>query len=173
MVKIKSQFWILKLRQLTKKTIHRWYGCKKIGSTSSWRPTTRELPKDRTEVYRSLEVVVDFSESITYKIKEKKKGKAYIVLFCNSLSKVLYLEILKYETLMEFLKRLKRFILRWRHPEKIYKDNGSTFLAAAKWLRKVLEMKDCMTSWLQLQFHASLILVEHHGGVVDLNGWLE
>lgn len=82
-----------------------------------------QLPENyprTTKVYRPLEVVIDFSESITYKIKEKKKGKAYIVLFCDSLSKVLYLEILKYETLMEFLKRLKRFVLRLKHPENIY-----------------------------------------------------
>ena len=39
---------------------------------------------------------------------------------------------------MEFLKSLKCFIVRWGHPEKIYSDNGSTFVAPTKWLRKVL-----------------------------------
>ena len=49
-------------------------------------------------------VKVDFDGPITYKIKEKKEGKVYIIRFCDSLSGTLYLEILKDQTLIEFLK---------------------------------------------------------------------
>ena len=33
---------------------------------------------------------------------------------------------------------LKKFIARKRRPEKIYSDNGSTFVGAAGWLRKTM-----------------------------------
>ena len=40
---------------------------------------------------------------------------------------------------MTVLKSLKRFIERQGRSQKIYSDNGLIFVAAAKWLRKVLE----------------------------------
>lgn len=49
MTELRPQFWISKLRQLTKKFIHRCNACNKYGSTPFLWPTTGELPKDRTE----------------------------------------------------------------------------------------------------------------------------
>ena len=119
--KIKLQFWIPKLRQMIKTIIHRCYGCKKFGLTSFGRPITGELPEDKTEVYRPFQVAgVDFAGLVSYKVKEKREGKAYIMLFCDSLSRGVYLEILKDKTLMEFLKSLKRLIVKWGFPENIY-----------------------------------------------------
>ena len=39
----------------------------------------------------------------------------------------------------EFISTLKRLIARKGRPEKIYSDNGKTFVAAAKWLRNVMK----------------------------------
>ena len=39
----------------------------------------------------------------------------------------------------EFISTLKRFIARKGRPEKIYSDNGRTFVGAAKWLRNVMQ----------------------------------
>ena len=147
--KIKLQFWIPKLQQMIKTIIHRCYGCKKFGLTSFGRPTTGELPEDKTEVYRPFQVAgVDFAGLVSYKVKEKREGKAYIKLFCDSLSRGVYLEILKDQTLVEFLKSLKRLIAKWGFPENVYSDNDSTYVVAAKkWLRKVLKderLHDCL-----------------------------
>ena len=91
MTKIRLQFWILKLQQLANKVIHRCYSCKKFGTLFRWR-TTRDLPKDRAEGYIPFqEVEADFAGPIAYKIKGKKEGKAYIILFYNRLSRALYL----------------------------------------------------------------------------------
>lgn len=49
MTELRPQFRISKLRQLTKKFIHRCNACNKYGSTPFLWPTTGELPKDRTE----------------------------------------------------------------------------------------------------------------------------
>ena len=114
--------WVPKLQQLTQKIIHRHYDCKKFGSTPFRRPTAGELPKYRKEGYRTFQpVVLEFSGPIpyNYKIKEKKFTKAWLILFCDSLSGTLYLDILKYQTLTEFFKSLKRFIARRWRPENI------------------------------------------------------
>jgi len=39
----------------------------------------------------------------------------------------------------EFISTLKRFIARKSRPEKIFSGNGRTFVAAAKWLRNVIQ----------------------------------
>ena len=40
---------------------------------------------------------------------------------------------------MDFLKSSKRSLTRRGYPEKIYSNNGSTFVVAVKWLRRVLK----------------------------------
>ena len=67
------------------------------------------------------------------------EGKAYIVLYACSLSRALYLELTKTMETQEFISTLKRFIARKGRPEKIYPDNGRTFVGAAKWLRNVMQ----------------------------------
>ena len=169
MTKIRLQFWILKLQQLANKVIHRCYSCKKFGTLFRWR-TTRDLPKDRAEGYIPFqEVEADFAGPIAYKIKGKKEGKAYIILFYNRLSRALYLQILKDQKLMDFLKSLKRFLARRGYTEKIYSGNASTIVVLQNGFEGYLKMKDCMTFLPQLQFHGSLILAEYHGGELNLN----
>ena len=76
---------------------------------------------------------------IKYRDSRNKEGKAYIVLYACSLSRALYLELTKTMETEEFISTLKRFIARKGRPVKIYSDNGRTFVAAAKWLRNVMQ----------------------------------
>ena len=105
MTKITSQFWIPILRQLTDKIVHTCYGYKKLGWTPFRRSITQELPKDRTEGYRPFQVApVDFAGSTTQKIEEKKEDNSFElqhILCSDSLSRALYLEILKDQTLID------------------------------------------------------------------------
>ena len=64
--------------------------------------------------------------------------KAYIVLYACSLTRVVYLELLPDQTTKEFLRSLKRFIARRGRPEKIFSDNGKTFVAASKWFERLI-----------------------------------
>ena len=103
-------------------------------------PPEGSLPTDRTEGSRPFQVVgVDYAGPIIYKRTQWQEGKAYILLFACSLTRALYLELLPDQTAEEFLKSLKRFIARKGRPEKIYSDNGKTFVAGAKWLKKIMK----------------------------------
>ena len=48
------------------------------------------------------------------------------------------LEVLPNLATSEFLRSLKRLIARRGRPEKIYSDNGKTFVGAEKWLKQVM-----------------------------------
>ena len=63
--------------------------------------------------------------------------KAYIVLYACCLARAMYLEILPNLSMEEFICNIKQLIARQGGPEKIFSDKGKTFVAAAKWLRKI------------------------------------
>ena len=94
---------------------------------------------DRTQGSRPFQVIgVDYAGPIKYKKRGKVKGKAYIVLYACSLCRALYLHLVSSLETQEFILSLKKFIAREGRPDKIYSDNGSTFVGAAGWLRKTM-----------------------------------
>ena len=148
MAKVRERYWIPRLRRLTKRVIKNYYGCKRFQAVAFAHPPTGNLPKDRTEGSIPFQVIgVDYVGPIRYRMGGRKDGKAYIVLFACSLTRALYLELLPNLTTDEFLASLKRLIARRGRPQKIYSDNGKTFVAAAKWLKQV-EKEERLHDWL-------------------------
>ena len=97
------------------------------------------LPTDRTERSTPFEVIgVDFAGPIKYRIRAKTEGKAYLALYACSLTRGLFQEVLPNLATSEFFISFKRLIARRGHPEKIYSDNGKTFVGAEKWLKQVM-----------------------------------
>ena len=148
MADVRRKYWIPRLRSLTKRAIKQCYGCKRFQVTAFAHPPTGNLPRDRTEGSTPFQVVgVDYAGPIKYRTKMKREGKAYILLYACSLTRALYLELLPNLSTEEFLRSLKRLIARRGRPEKIYSDNGKTFIAAANWLRKVMK-EEQLHDWL-------------------------
>ena len=140
MAKVRETHWIPRLRQLTKRVIRRCYGCKRFNLTALANPPPGNLPQDRTEGTSPFQVIgVDYAGPIKYRASRNREGKAYIVLYACSLSRSLYLELTKTMETEEFLSTLKRFIARKGRPDKIYSDNGRTFVGAARWLRNAMQ----------------------------------
>ena len=79
-----------------------------------------------------IKFLLYFAGPMKYRKKKGQEGKAYQVLSACSLTRGIYLELLSSLETSEFLRSLKRFIVRGGRPEKIYSDNGRTFVAAAK-----------------------------------------
>ena len=138
MAKVRSQYWIPRLRQLAKRTIRACHGCKRFQATALKSPQEGNLPTDRTVGSTAFQVIgVDYAGPLTYARGKNKTGKAYILLFSCSLTRAIYLELVPDQGVEEFIRSLKRFIARKGRPEKIYSDNGRTFIAASKWLKKI------------------------------------
>ena len=137
MAKVRERNWVPRLRRLTQRVIKQCFGCRRFQACAVARPPPGNLPRDRTEGSRPFQTVgVDFAGPIKC-LEKKKESKAYVVLFACSLTRALYLELLHSLETQEFLQSLKRLIARKGRPDKLYSDNGRTFVAAAKWLRKV------------------------------------
>lgn len=139
MAKIRERYWVPRLRRLAKRVVKACNGCKRFRATAFAVPPPGQLPRDRTEGENAFQVVgVDFAGPLKYRKGRNHEGKAYITLYACSLTRGIYLELLPSLETGEFLRCLKRFIARRGRPEKIYSDNGSTFVAAAKWLKQVM-----------------------------------
>ena len=150
MAKVREKYWVPQLRRLTKRVIKSCNGCKRFQAVAYAHPPTGNLPRDRTEGSTPFQVIgVDYAGPIKYRIRGRKEGKAYIMLFTCSLTRGLYLELLPDLTTDKFLGNLKHLIAR-RGKLKIYSDNSKTFVAAAKWLKQV-EKEEKFQDWLARQ----------------------
>ena len=139
MAKVREKFWVPRLRRLAKRIVKYCWGCKRFHAVSAGDPPPGYLPRERTEGTVPFDVIgVDFAGPIKYRNK-KKEEKAHVVLYSCCQTRGVFLEVLPSLETPEFLQSLKRLIARRGRPSRIYSDNGSTFKAAAKWLRKVKE----------------------------------
>ncbi len=138
MAHIRTRYWIPRLRRLVKKVRRRCYGCKRLTATAYAAPPPGILPTTRTEGKNAYQVIgVDFAGPLQYRTANNREGKAYILLYACSLTRGIMIDLLPDLTTAEFLLSLKRFIARRGRPERIYSDNGGTFVAAEKWIRMV------------------------------------
>ena len=75
---LSQEYWVPRLRQLTKKAIRACYRCKKFQVSAFAKPPTASLSTDRTVGSIPFEVLgVDFVGPIAYKLLPKKVWKAY------------------------------------------------------------------------------------------------
>jgi transposase InsO family protein len=138
MAKVRERFWIPKLRSLVKRVRSKCHGCSRFRSQAYSRPPPGNLPPSRTKGSTPFQVLgVDFAGPIRYQTKAKAERKAYLVLYGCSLTRAVHLDLLRSLELGEFLPSLRELIARRGRPEIIYSDNGSTFKAAERWLKRV------------------------------------
>ncbi len=138
MAKTREVYWIPRLRRLVKKVSRTCWGCKRFRAQAYKSPPPGNLPSTRTQGSAPFEVIgVDFAGPIYYQSKPGTESKAYLALYGCSLTRAVYLDLLKSLEAPEFITSLKQFIARRGRPKLIYSDNGSTFKATEKWLRQV------------------------------------
>ena len=138
MTAVRENYWIPRLRQLTKKVRSRCNGCKRFQASAFAKPPTGNLPKDRTEGSRPFQVIgVDYAGPFIYKKRAGKEGKAYLLLVGCSLTRAVHLEMLPDMSTEEFMHSFKKLVARRGKPDKVYSDNAKTFVAAAKRVRKI------------------------------------
>ena len=148
MVNVRERHWIPRLRRLVKRVIKDCQGCKRFHAIAYATPPPANLPTTRTEGSTAYQVIgIDYAGPLRYRKSKGKEGKAYILLYACSLTRGVYLELLPNMETSECLNSLQRFIARRGRPERIYSDNGATFVAAAKWV-KMLKQDEGLQDYL-------------------------
>ena len=160
MAKVRSRYWIPRLRQLVRKVRGACHGCKRFQALAYAAPPPGNLPTTRTHGTNPYQVIgVDYAGPIRYRVSKQREGKAYVLLYACSLTRGIYLDLLPNLETAECLRSLKKFIAHRGRPERIYSDNGRTFVGAAEWMKTV--MKDerlqtyLSTNQIKWQFNLS------------------
>lgn len=140
MTNVRSRYWIPRLRRLVKRVRKSCHGCKKMTATAYANPPPGVLPLTRTQGVNPYQVIgVDYAGPLQYRASKQREGKAYVLLYACSLTRGVYIDLRPTLETTDFLSSLKRFIARRGRPERIYSDNGGTFIGAAKWMRIVMK----------------------------------
>ena len=134
--KVREMYCVPRLRRLVKKVWAKCWGCKRFRTKAFQSPPPGNLSNTRTQGDTHYQVIgVDFAGPIRHRTKSKAERKTYLALYGCSLTRGVYLDLLPSLEMDDFVSSLKRFISRRGRPRLIYSDNGSTFKAAAKWLK--------------------------------------
>ena len=79
-------------------------GCKRFQATAFKAPVPGSLPKNRTKGSGAFQIIgTDYGGRTLYKLKSKKEGKAYILIFACSLLRAVHLELLTDQTVEAFI----------------------------------------------------------------------
>jgi len=140
---LREQFWIPRIRNLVKTTIHQCLTCYKFKAQAT-QQLMGELPESRVQPLRPfLTSGVDYAGPIQLRLGttcSKTITKGYIAIFVRFVTKAVHIEVVTSHTTEAFLAALRCFIARRGKPRTIYSDNGTNFQGAANQLHEVYKM---------------------------------
>ncbi|XP_075158073.1 uncharacterized protein LOC142231346 [Haematobia irritans] len=132
---VRLQFWIPKLRNLVKSTIHQ---CKKcvLHKKKIQQQLMAALPPERTTLRRPFHSTgIDFAgpfEIRSFADRGYKINKGYVCVFICFATKAIHLEATSSLSTAAFLAAFQRFVSRRGCPLNVYSDNGTNFIGASK-----------------------------------------
>ncbi|XP_035227769.1 uncharacterized protein LOC118199973 [Stegodyphus dumicola] len=137
---LRMQFWILAVRSVVRKIIHRCIPCiRNRGKTVT--QIMGDLPSPRVQPSRPFAVTgVDYAGPYSIKSqvgRRTKTFKCYVSIFVCFSTKAVHLELVSDLSTSTFLAALKRFIARRGKPSKISSDCATNFKGASKELKEI------------------------------------
>ncbi|XP_043659682.1 uncharacterized protein LOC122624258 [Drosophila teissieri] len=137
--RIRSKFWIPKLKMLVKRTIHSCRVCV-IHKKRLQTQLMGNLPRARSTFSRPFtHTGVDFAGPFdvkSYVGRACKITKGYVCVFVCFTTRAIHLEATSDLTTEKFLAAFSRFFARRGCPQHVYSDNGKTFVGASTSLSK-------------------------------------
>jgi len=139
LAKLRSQFWVPQARQQIRRIRKKCVTCQRFEGRSYRVPAMADLPDFRVRQSKPFSHVgVDFAGPMFVK-EGKVLKKVYLCLFTCGVSRAVHLEVVDELSTSKFLLCLRRFTGRRGMPSLIVSDNAKTFVAAAKFLRKLMK----------------------------------
>lgn len=137
---LRSAYWIIGVKNLVKGHVRRCVICVR-NKASTRNQLMGSLPSIRCSPARPfLHSGVDYAGPInirTSKGRGHHSYKGYICLFVCMSTRALHLEVASDMSTQSFLAAFRRFVSRRGHCSKIWSDNGTTFVGAARELQQL------------------------------------
>ena len=168
MTYIRRDYWIPRLRRLTKKVICGCFGCKRSQAAAFRNPPPGNLQLNAPPVqFPSKSWIWTMPVQFHTRPVPREKGETPTSCCLH----VVWPELCTL-SFGGFIKSFKRFKTRRGRLQKVYSDNGRGFVAAVRWLWGLLwRMRGCMTTYPEMIISpGSLTSVEPLARVVSLRG---
>ena len=138
---VRSRFWIPKGRSFVKRALKQCKTCHQRRVLPE-EPFMASLPKERLEeVCPFTNVGIDYLGPL-YVRKFRRTEKRYVLLITCLSTRAIHLEVSYSLSTDSLLMSLRRFFSRRGTPSVIWSDNGSSFVAGEKELRRDLQNMD-------------------------------
>ncbi|KAK5977692.1 hypothetical protein GCK32_009436 [Trichostrongylus colubriformis] len=135
---VRQNYWIPKLRQLTKSLIRTCVPCQKMNNIPYAYPDMQDLPECRVRKSRPFNHVgIDFFGPITAKENEVLKKVYGLIITCTT-TRLLHLELTEEMSTTAVLLALRRFFARRGVPSTIISDNAPSFVLGNEVLRDTI-----------------------------------
>lgn len=137
-----------------------------------------DLPADRVQVGKPfLHTGVDYAGPFTLKVldragKQISRRKVWVAIFVCLKTRAIHIDVVPDLTSASFVACYQRFVGRRGRCERMYSDNGTSFVGAAKEIRKALEewQRSDMSDQLSLKGTEWKFMVPaapHQGGIYE------
>ena len=163
LILIRHQYWMPKCRQTIKTLLSHCVVCKRVAGRRFEYPGPPPLPIERVQFTRPFaHVGIDYSGPITItKTESGVPHKYYIVLFTCTSSRLVHLELAPDMSTASFINLFRRFCAFYSFPNLVISDNGTYFLASAKFFDEMVKhpkvdqyMKEHNIKWKFIAPHA-------------------
>lgn len=137
---IREKVWPIAGRSLARSVTRKCLRCFRF-NPSIVEPIMGNLPRDRSIAIGPFNIVgVDYAGPfLIRRNRSRVTEKCYIGVFVCFSTKALHLELISSLSAKSFIQALRRFVARRGKPQKIYSDNGTTFVGAQRELGEFLK----------------------------------
>ena len=168
----RDRFWILCGRQAVKTELKSCVRCRRVQG----RTLTQQMAPLRSEQLAPQKppftfVAIDFFGPLRVKVKRSHEKRYGLIITCLTLRAV-HIEITHSLSTESFLSALMRFISRRGKPEKIFSDQGGSFVSGERELRESIESFNQSQihktfSQQQIEFHHNTPHSSHKNGAAE------
>ena len=151
LAELRSKYWVVQGRQLTKQVIYHCILCRRFQGKSYKAPPPPPLPLMRVDEKPPFTYTgVDFAGPLyTRETLAATSRKVWLCLYTCCVTWAVHIELVTEMKATAFLRSFKRFTARRGVPVKMLSDNGKTFKAADKWIATVMKHPSVCSYWTE------------------------
>ncbi|UYV85114.1 hypothetical protein LAZ67_X004615 [Cordylochernes scorpioides] len=135
---IRQKYWMLRAIDQVKRCIRECVTCCRYNRVTQGQLMS-DLPKERLTPGKPFSISgVDYAGPVNLRLSKgrgRKTEKGYICLFVCFLTRAVHLELVTDASTPTFMSAFKRFVARRGHCTRLYSDQGTNFVGAARQLR--------------------------------------
>ncbi|UYV65348.1 hypothetical protein LAZ67_3004018 [Cordylochernes scorpioides] len=135
---LRQKYWMLRAKDQVKRCIRECVTCCRYNRVTQGQLIS-DLPKERLTPGKPFSISgVDYAGPVNLRLSKgrgRKTEKGYICLFVCFVTRAVHLELVTDASTPTFMSAFKRFVARRGHCTRLYSDQGTNFVGAARQLR--------------------------------------